>query len=71
METVTIEIKDEKVRKLIHSLADLELISIIPNQLTWLERWKILSASLPQSSEITEDEILNEISEVRQMKLLD
>lgn len=71
METLTIQIKNAKVRKLIDSLADLGLIKIRPTQLTWSERWLALSASLPQSSEISEDEILNEISEIRQKRLMD
>ena len=65
METLIIQIKDAKVRKLIDSLAELGLITLLRHQPTWSERWKILSASLPQSSEISDEEILNEISQVR------
>lgn len=71
METLTLQIEDAKVRKLIDSLAYLGLISILPNPPTWAERWKILSATLPHSSEISEEEILNEISEVRQKNQID
>lgn len=71
METLTIQIEDAKVRKLIDSLADLGLISILPNPPTWAKRWEILSASLPQYSEISEEEILNEISEIRQKKQIE
>ncbi|WP_159468108.1 hypothetical protein [Dyadobacter sp. 3J3] len=69
MENLIIQIKRAKVRKLIDSLADWGLITLLPNRPTWSERWKTLSASLPQSSEISEEEILNEIAEVRKKRL--
>ena len=68
METLTIEIRNPKVRELIDSLADMDLIAILPQKPTWAERWQTLSASLPDVPAISEPEILDEISAVRQAK---
>lgn len=40
--------------------------TILPQQQTWAERWKSLSASLPDEPQISEREVLDEISQVRQ-----
>ncbi|WP_373512451.1 hypothetical protein [Persicitalea sp.] len=66
METLTIEIKNPKVRELIANLADMDLIAVLPQQPTWAERWQALSDSLPDVPQITEQDILDEIKEVRQ-----
>lgn len=66
MDTLTIEIRNPKVRELLASLAEMDLLTILPQQPTWSERWKNLSASLPDEPQISEQEILDEISQVRQ-----
>lgn len=68
MDTLTIEIRNPKVRELLDNLASLDLISIVPKQSSWRERWESLSASLPDVSEISEQDILDEINAVRQTK---
>lgn len=65
MDTLTIEIRNPKVRELLTSLAEMELLTILPQPPTWAERWKKLSASLPNEPQISEQEILDEISQVR------
>ena len=64
MDTMTIEIRNPKVRELIYSLADMELIAILPTE-SWNERWQKFSASLPDVSDISEEEILEEVQAVR------
>lgn len=68
MDTLTIEIHNPKVREIIANLADLDLISILPQKPTWAERWQSLSDSLPDVPQISEQEILDEISAVRQAR---
>jgi|GEM_PF-1388636 len=66
METLTIEIKSAKARKLIDDLIDLGIISVKPNQPAWVDLWNKLDHQLPQTEPaITEDEILNEIKAYR------
>ena len=60
MDTLTIELKNPNAKKLIEDLADLDLISILKTS-SWKDRWQKFSASLPNVSEISEDEILDEI----------
>lgn len=68
MDTLTIEIRNPKVRELLDSLASLDLISIVPKQLSWRERWQNLSASLPNAPDISEQDILDEIQVVRETR---
>lgn len=68
MDTLTIEIRNPKVRELMANLADMGLISILSQPTTWAERWQALSAELPDTSAISEGEIMNEIGEVRQQR---
>ncbi|MCU0326260.1 MAG: hypothetical protein MUF45_13545 [Spirosomaceae bacterium] len=68
METLIIEIQNPKVRHLIDDLVDLGLIKLKKVSPTWNERWNELSETLPRNSPISEDEILYEISEVRNQK---
>ncbi|WP_338874546.1 hypothetical protein WBJ53_02905 [Spirosoma sp. SC4-14] len=66
METLTIEIKSAKARKLIDDLIDLGIISLKPDQPSWINLWNKLDRQLPQTEPaITEDEILNEIKAYR------
>ncbi len=67
MDTLTIELKNPNAKKLIEDLADLDLISILKTS-SWLERWQKLSASLPDVSDITEDDVLDEIRAYRNEK---
>ena len=66
MDILTIEIRNPKVRELLANLVDLELISILPAQPSWRERWQSLSASLPDAPDISEQDILDEIQAVRE-----
>ena len=68
MDTLTIELKNPNARKLLEDLAELQLISILDTS-SWTDRWRKLSATLPNISEISEDEILNEIQAVRTSKV--
>ena len=68
METLIIEIQNPKARRLIEDLADLGLISFKTTQSSWQDRWKKLSDSLPISTDISEEEITKEISEVRSQR---
>ncbi|MBU1821204.1 MAG: hypothetical protein KKG00_06800 [Bacteroidetes bacterium] len=68
METLTIEIKDPKARKLIEDLVDLGVISI-KNQSNWVDLWNKLDGKLPQTEpDLTEEEIMAEIKAYRQEK---
>lgn len=69
METLIIEIQNPKARRLIDDLVDLGLISVKPNKPSWSERWKNLSDSLPET-DISEQEIMDEISEVREKRFI-
>jgi hypothetical protein len=67
METLTIEIKNPKAKKLIDDLVDLDLISLLPPKPTWNDLWTKLDAKLPQTEpEISEDEIMAEINAYRE-----
>lgn len=68
MNTLTIEIRNPKVRELMTSLVDMGLIAILPQPSTWVERWQAMSATLPDTTAISEQDILNEISAVRQQR---
>ena len=68
MDTLTIEIRNPKVRELLYDLVNLDLISILPGQPSWHERWQILSASLPDAPDISEQDILAEIQAVRETR---
>jgi hypothetical protein len=66
METLTIEIKTAKARKLIDDLMDLGIISIKTDQPTWTDIWNKVDSQLPQTEpDITEDEIMAEIKAYR------
>ncbi len=65
METLIIEIQNPKARRLIDDLVDLGLISLKTSKPSWAERWQKISASLPESTDISEQDVLHEISEVR------
>ena len=67
METLTIELKDPNAKKLLENLADLNLISILKTS-SWTERWQKLSTSLPNVSEIADNDILEEIQIYRNEK---
>lgn len=68
METLIIEIQNPKARRLIDDLVDLGLISVKPSKPSWGERWKDLSNSLPTSTDISEQDILDEIAKVREKR---
>jgi hypothetical protein len=66
METLIIEITNPKARRLIDDLVDLGLISVKEEKPSWNDRWKELSKNLPDTDSITEEDILEQISAVRQ-----
>lgn len=69
METLTIEIKNPKAKKLIDDLVDLDLISLLSTKPSWNDLWNKLDAKLPDSEpDITEKEIIEEINAYRQEK---
>ncbi|SEJ53973.1 hypothetical protein SAMN05216327_112113 [Dyadobacter sp. SG02] len=65
METLIIEIKNPKARRLIDDLADMGLISVKEEKRPWSERWEELTKTLPDIDSITEEEIFEEIRAVR------
>lgn len=67
MDTLTIELKNPIARKLIDNLVEMNIVSI-KQEKSWLERWEKLSKKLPKDSSISEEEILNEISNYRNEK---
>ena len=67
MDTLTIGLKNPNAKKLLENLADLQLISILDTS-SWTERWRKLSATLPDVPEISEEDIFNEIQAVRNSK---
>lgn len=73
LDTLTIEIRNPKVRELSSTPLRLttgpNLISILPQKPTWAEHWRALSDLLPGVPQISEQEILDEISAVRQSKV--
>lgn len=69
METLTIEIRNPKAKKLIENLIDLELISIRQTPSSWSELWNKLDVKLPQTEpDITAEEIIEEIKSYRTEK---
>ncbi|RYF48722.1 MAG: hypothetical protein EOO39_46565 [Cytophagaceae bacterium] len=68
MDTLTIEIRNPKVRELMASLVDMGLIAILPQPSTWAERWQSLSATLPDTNTLSEEDILDEIHAMRQQR---
>lgn len=68
METLIIEIQNPKARRLIDDLVDLGLISVKTSKPSWAERWKELSNSLPTLTDISEQDILDEIAKVREKR---
>ncbi len=67
MDTLTIGLRNPNAKKLLEDLADLQLISILDTS-SWTDRWRKLSATLPDVPEISEDDILSEIQAVRNSK---
>lgn len=66
METLTIEIKTAKARKLIDDLVDLGIISLKTDQSSWVDVWDKVESKLSQTEpDITEDEIMAEIKAYR------
>lgn len=65
METLIIEVQNPKARKLIEDLADLGLI-ILKETSSWSDRWKKFTSVLPEVSSISEEDILDEIDDLRQ-----
>lgn len=69
METLTIEIKNPKAKKLINDLVELDLIALLTPKPSWNDLWAKLDAKLPQTNpEISEDEIMDEIKAYRDEK---
>jgi hypothetical protein len=68
MDTLTIGLRNPNAKKLLEDLADLQLISILDAS-SWTDRWRKLSATLPDVPEISEDDILSEIQAVRNSKI--
>jgi hypothetical protein len=69
METLTIEIKNPKAKKLIDDLVDLDLIALLTHKPSWNDLWTKLDTKLPQTEpEISEDEIMAEIKAYREEK---
>ncbi|GAB4000975.1 hypothetical protein GCM10028807_55730 [Spirosoma daeguense] len=66
METLTIEIKTAKARKLIDDLIDLGIISIKTEPPIWADLWNKLDGRLPQTEpDMSDDEIMDEIKAYR------
>lgn len=65
METIVVEIRNPKAKRLLEELVEREWIALRP---TPQQRWQALSAQLPDvpDEEISEDEILAEVRAVRQ-----
>ncbi|GAB2638606.1 hypothetical protein GCM10027035_35440 [Emticicia sediminis] len=69
METLTIEIKNPKAKKLIDDLVELDLIALLTPKPSWNDLWTKLDTKLPQTEpEISEDEIIAEIKAYRDEK---
>ncbi|MEZ0538895.1 hypothetical protein [Fibrella arboris] len=69
METLTIELKSPKARKLIDDLVDLGIISLKTPQSSWVELWNKLDKQLPQTeSMLSEQDVMDEISAYRREK---
>lgn len=57
MDKLLIEIRNPKVRVLLDTLAEMELIAIVPDQSAWREEWKALSGTLPEATDVDQQEI--------------
>ena len=69
METLIIELKNPKARRLIDDLVDLGIISLKETQPSRTELWERIDKILPQSEpDITEEEIMEEIKAYRMEK---
>ncbi len=69
METLTIELKTEKARKLIDDLVDLGILTVKTPEPTWIDLWNKLDRQLPQTeADLTEAEIMAEIKAYRSEK---
>jgi hypothetical protein len=69
METLTIELRNPKAKKLIDDLIDLELISVVNPATNWQLLWNKLDNLLPQTEpDLTESEIMDEIKAYRSEK---
>ena len=69
MDTLTIEISNPKVRALIDNLISLNLVKIVPTPASWRDRWQALSASLPDTDELSEEAIFAEVQAVREARI--
>lgn len=67
METLQINILDPKARKLLEELADQKLIEIKSAEGSVLEAYSRIKAKF-EKSPISEEEILNEVEEVRRSR---
>jgi len=69
METITIEIKNPKARRLIDNLVNLGIIVLKDSQPSRAELWERVDKQLPQTeSDIAEEEIMEEIRTYRMEK---
>ena len=68
MDTLTIEISNPKVRALIDNLISLDLVKVVPTPASWRDRWQTLSATLPNTVSLSEEDILAEIQTVREAR---
>lgn len=64
MESLQINLLDPKARKILEELADQKLIEIKPAETSVLEAYSRIRTKFEQSP-ISEEEILNEVEEVR------
>lgn len=69
MEVLTIELTNPKAKRLLDDLAELGLISIMKSQPSWNERWDALSGELPDTQDIFEQDIFDEIADVRKNRV--
>ncbi|TDE18394.1 hypothetical protein [Dyadobacter psychrotolerans] len=70
METLVIEIQNPEARRLIDNMVDLGLISVKSVEPSWKERWKKISDSLPPSSDLSDEDIMSEIDELRSKRVI-
>lgn len=57
MDTLLIEIRNPKVRVLLDTLAEMDLIAIVPDKSAWRDEWKTLSGTLPEAANVDEQEV--------------
>ena len=67
MESLQINLLDPKARKTLEELADQKLIEIKPAETSVLDAYNRIKAKFEQSP-ISEEEILNEVEEVRRSR---